>query len=441
MSAEGSERRVLIHKWMLSAACCTALWTVAQPGYGQADTASGRPTPKAWIQRCFGVDFPKSAKHFVLYYRSLDEDVVLFSFDIDQGDLQRLMDGRSMFPRYGDLTTGGPGVPSGIVRDWGSTSFAKRVSALLNSLSGTRTRANGTEPREVRVWTAERTAGIWQVCVSVTTDKHLDEMIADGGFRMPVVSQEMRICVVVEGHIARTDDTAIWQRWSLNTAGYEELVQMMRTRPDVFHRTGAAARRFANGLDTRSQAPGVPWWQPSELARNGEGDSETIHGFSRKGSDIVSSLVIGRVEDGLFRCYAYTQCRVLALDPCDGVWRVLRLPLPSSARNVHYETSSNIAGDVSWIRFDLPSDDVTACLAQTPVLPKYAESTADAAVKEYLETSYHAGAPPWWHPGELSAGVYALRRNNTKILADICVGLARLPGENIRVYIGGFSAW
>jgi len=155
----------------------------------------------------------------------------------------------------------------------------------------------------------------------------------------------------------------------------------------------------------------------------------------------VSSLVIGRVEDGLFRCYAYTQNRVLALDPCDAVWWVRRLPLPSRARHVHYETSSNIAGDVSWIRFDLPSDDVTACLAQTPVLPKYAESTADAAVKEYLETSYHAGAPPWWHPGELSAGVYALRRNNTKILADICVGLARLPGENIRVYIGGFSAW
>jgi hypothetical protein len=320
----------------------------------------------------------------MLYYRSLDEDVVLFSFDVDKDGLEQLMDGQHIFPRYGDLATDGPGVPSGIRRDHGSQLFANRVAALQNPLSAAKVRANASGPRAVQVWAAERRAGIWQVCVLVTTDKRVDEMTADDGFHLPVVPQETQICIVVEGTIARADDTGIWQRWSLDTAGYDEFLRVMKARPDMFQRMGTAARRFADWLDTRSQAPAVPWWQPSELARDGEGDSETIHSFSRKGSDLTSSLVIGRVEDGLFRCYAYTQDRVLALDPCDAVWWALRLPLPASAGHVHYATSSNMAGDVSWIRFDLPLGDVAACLAQTPILPAHAEFTADGAVKEYL---------------------------------------------------------
>jgi hypothetical protein len=385
------------------------------------------------------VDFPKSAKHFVLYYRSADEDVVLFSFDIDQDGLQRLMDGQSIFPRYRALATGGPGVRSGIIRDWGSKHFAQRVAALRNPLSATKVRANAAEPREVQVWTAERTLGIWQVCVSVTTDKHVDETVAYCDFRMPVVPQEMQIFVVIEGPVERTYDTEIWQRWSLDTTGYQEFVQLVKARPDTVKRTNAAARRLADWLDARGQAPGVSWWKPSELTGSSAGGLEPPEGFFRKGADMMSSLVVGRV-DGLFRCYAYTQCHALALDPCDAVWRLLRLPLPSSTRNVHYETSSNLAGDVSWVRFDLPLGDVAACLAQTPTLPAYTEFTADAAAKKCLETSYQTDAPQWWHPQELIDGIYAQRRNNTKILADICVGLGHLPGEVARVYVGAFDA-
>jgi hypothetical protein len=440
-SAENGPSCIPGRNWLLVALCCCTLEAAGQGTSGSPEVidARNRPTPKAWIQRYLGVDFPKSARHFVFYYRSADEDVLLFSFDIDKGSLQHLMNGQSIFPRYRALSTGGSGVRDEIIRDWGSKHFAQQVAVLRNPLSATKARASAAEPQEVQVWAAEGTAGAWQVCVAVTTDKRVDKTVADCGVRMPVVPQEMRSVAVIEGPLERPYDTDIWQRWSLDMADYRKFVQIMRARPDTIRRTDVAARRLADWLDARGPAPGVPWWKPSELTGSSVGGVEPSESFSRKEADMMSLLVIGRV-DGLFRCYAYTQCQVLARDPCDAVWRLLRLPLPSSAHNVYHETSSNPAGDVSWVRFDLPWGDVAACLAQTPTLPAYSEFAADVAAQEFLETSYRTDAPQWWHPQELRDGIYTLRRNNTKILADICAGIGWLPGEVNRVYIGAFHA-
>ncbi len=439
-SAKNRAGLVSVRSWLLVAVCWHGMGATDQGASGlpEVPDARNRPTPKAWIQRYLDADFPTSAKHFVLYYRSADEDVVLFSFDIDKDGLQRLTDGQTIFPRYRALATGGPGVRSGIISDGGSQRFAQRVAALRNPLSATKVRARAAEPREVQMWAAEGTAGMWQVSVAVTTDKRVHKAVADCGVRMPVVPQELQVVAIIEGPLEKPYDTDIWQRWSLDMASYQEFAQIMRAHPDTVRRTDAAARQLADWLNAQGQAPG-PWWKPSELTGGSPGGLEPLEGFSRRGTDMISSLVIGRVN-GLFRCYAYTQCQVLARDPCDAVWRLLRLPLPSSAHNVYYETSSNPAGDVSWVRFDLPWGDVAACLAQTPTLPAYTDFTADSAAKEFLETAYRTGAPQWWHPQKLRDGIYALRRNNTKILADICVGIGRLPGEVSRVYIGAFDA-
>jgi hypothetical protein len=100
-----------------------------------------------------------------------------------------------------------------------------------------------------------------------------------------------------------------------------------------------------------------------------------------------------------------------------------------------------MAGVVYWMRFDLPWRDFVTCLTQTRSLPTYAEFATDPTVREYLQTAYQTGAPEWWHPEELDEGLCALRRSNTKELTDISVGVGRLPGEDVRVYIGVFSAW
>ena len=153
MSAKGGPGYAPIRNWILPAMCWYALWGAGRLGYGQPELTHARErlTPKAWIQRYLGADFPGSAKHFVLYYRSSDEDTVLFSFDITRDDLGHLMDGRGIFPSYGDLAGGGPGLSERIVGDAGSQYFAQKVAALRNALSATRRRTSPAEPLEVRL--------------------------------------------------------------------------------------------------------------------------------------------------------------------------------------------------------------------------------------------------------------------------------------------------
>ena len=279
------------------------------------------------------------------------------------------------------------------------------------------------------------------MCVSILADKHVDKARVSGGFTVPVAHQEMHSYVIIDSRPGQPYDTRIWQRWSLDEAGYREFMQTVETRPDVGKHPSVGAERQADRLDARGPAPEVPWWKPSELKPSHAGDSEPMGGFWYKGpDDMTSGLVVGCV-DGLFRCYACTQRNVLVPDPLDAIRGLLGLPLPASACDAHYESGSNMAGVVYWIRFDLPLRDFVTCLAHTPILPTYAKFAADAAVTEYLQTAYQSGAPEWWHPEELNQGIYALRRSNAKHLSDVSVGLGCLPGENIRVYIGGFSSW
>jgi len=442
MSAACGERCVLVRTWVLAAVCWYTAWGAGRPAYAQPALARAeeRLTPKAWIQQYLGVEFPNSARHFVLYYRAGDEDVALFSFDIAKDDLQHLMDGRGIFPGYGDLVNGGPDLPERVVRDSGSQYFAQKMAGMKNALSASKSQTTPGEPLTVQLWTTEASAGIWAVCVCVISDENADIAIAYGGFKMPVAPQETHSYVIIDSRLEGRADTNVWQRWSLDEAAYRELMQTVKARTDIVRYSGGAAERMAGRLTARGPAPGTPWWKPSELKQSHPGDSEPLQGFLDKGPGVTSALVIGHM-DGLLRCYVHTQRHVLVPDPLERIWRLLRLDLRASASDAHYESASSPAGIVCWMRFDLPRRDFVACLAQTPILPTYAEFTADAAVREHLHTAYQTGAPEWWRPQELSEGIYARRGSSGKDLHDISVGLGRLPEENIRVYIGAFSPW
>lgn len=442
MSAAYGEKCVLVRTWVLAAVCWYTAWGAGRPAYAQPALARAgeRLTPKAWIQQYLGVEFPNSARHFVLYYRASDQDVALFSFDIAKDDLQHLMDGRGIFPGYGDLVSGGSDLPERIVRDSGSQYFAEKMAAMKNALSASKSRTTPAEPLTVQLWTTEASAGRWAVCVCVIGEECADRAIAYSGFKMPVAPQETQSYVIIDSKLEQVPDTGVGQRWSLDEAAYQELMQIVKARTDIVRYPDGAVERILSRLTTRGFAPGTPWWNPSELKERHPGDSEPLEGFFYKGPGVISKLIIGRM-DGLFRCYVYTQRHVLSPDPPDAIWRLLSLQLPTSVSDVHYESTSSMAGVVSWMRFDLPLRDFVACLAQTPVLPVYAEFAADAAVREHLHTAYQTGAPEWWRPQDLSEGIYAQRRSSAKESHDISIGLGRLPGENIRVYIGEFSAW
>jgi hypothetical protein len=252
------------------------------PPYGQTEAprAEARPTPKAWVRQYLGVEFPNSAKHFLLYYRSSDEDVVLFSFDIALDDLRRLLDGKGIFPGYDELTPGGSDLPERIVCDPGSRYFAQRVAALPNALSATTRRTSRAGPLELRWRTGARPAGMQGVCVAVIAEKHADKAIAYGGFQTPGTPQDARSYVIMDSRLERVGDTKIWQRWSLDEAGYREFLRMTAERPDVQRQSGTAAERHAGSLDTPGPVRKLPWWQPSELRQSRAGDSEPTEAFS-----------------------------------------------------------------------------------------------------------------------------------------------------------------
>ncbi len=469
MSKGAWSQGTLVRNWILAAMC----WSVVG-AYGPAEwtRAEEKLPPKAWIQRYLGVEFPDSAKHFELHYRSSNEDVVLFSFDLDKADLEHLLDGKSIFPSRGDLVPGASAVPEWIVRDPGSQYFAQEVGALQYALSAIKTGAGPAHPRELRWWTSELPSGAWQMCVSIMADKQIDKANVSDGFAAAATPQEIHSCIIIDSRPGRPYDTCTWQRWSLDEAGYREFLQMVETHSDVERYSGVAAERLAGRLDAQGPGLDAPWWKPvrrgmgfqpmqhrqdadatkshgqdgtkrdsSRLGTHARATSpDLLEGFRYRGSDLTSALVMGRVE-GLFCCYAYTQRNVLVPDPLDAIRSLLGLPLPASTRAAHYESGSSMAGVVYWMRFDLPRCDFATCLARTPSLPTYAEFGADVALKEYLQTAYQTGAPEWWQPQELNEGIYALRRSNMKNLTDVSVGLSPLPEEKVRVYIGAFSAW
>ncbi|MBN1361520.1 MAG: hypothetical protein JW993_13060 [Sedimentisphaerales bacterium] len=432
------KERVLARSWLLVGTCWYSMCGMGQPacGHAQPTHAEERPTPKVWLQQYLGVQFPDSARHFVLYYRSDDEDVLLFSFDVAQDGLEQLMDGTAVFPVHSDLAKDGADLPEQIVRDSASRHFAQKVTAMQNGLSASRRRTRPAEPLEVCLWTAEVAAGTWRVCVSVIADAQADRTSLSVGFKMPVAHRDMRSHVIIDSRSEYTCDTHIWQRWSLDGTGYRELVRVMETRQDVARRSSVAAERLAARLDAGGPAPEVPWWKPSELNRSRAEGSEPLEGF-RHGD---STLVVGRV-DGLFHGYALTQRHVLATDPLDAIWRLLGLQLPTGVHNAHYESASSMAGIVFWIRFDVPLRDFMTCLAQAPALAIQGELTAGAVVRQYLETAYQTGSPDWWRPQELRQGLCAQHRSNSKDLTDITAGLGPLSERDIRVYIGAFSPW
>lgn len=431
-----------IKGWILTTLCGCMVQAAGQPASGApvVTEVRDRPTPKVWIQQHFGVEFPSSARRFTLYYRSTDEDLTLFSFVIAKDDLERLLNGKGIFPKYADLVRGGAGVRSDIANDAGSRHFADKVAGLRNAVWTIKVRTEATQPREVQVWTAEVSVGTWEVCVSVITEKHADEFIAHTGFPRPAVPALVCSCVVMETYLTGKQETGIWQQWSLEAAGHRQFLQAMEAVPDATRYVGARAEALAGRLNARGPAMGLSWWQPSELATQHAEGADPVHGFWREKGDPSAALVIGRV-DGLFRSYTYTRCQVLTPDPCDAIWGWLGLPLPASARNAYYASDSSMAGIVIWVRFDLPAPEVATCLAQTSSLPNYAEFTADATTQEFLETAYRTGAPRWWCPQELHEGLYALRSTNTKELADVCGGIGRLSPEIARVYVGAFSPW
>lgn len=442
MSAQDRSGRVRTRSWRWRALCWCIMGAVSPLGYGQAAAtdATQKPTPRAWIQRYLGVSFPDSARHFAVYYRSADKDVVLFSFDIAADDLPRLLNETGVFPPYATLVRGDSGVRSDVAGDSGSLHFAQRVAGLRNAFSATKVRANAAQPLELQLWTAEVSVGTWRVYVSVITDKHADETIARSSFQMPAVPRSVSSWVVVNSPLVGRDATRIWQRWNLDLAGYRHLMQTVETAGEAVRYDSMRAEALAERLNARGPDMGVSWWKPSELMENHAGGRDSVQGFCWGGADASTALVLGRV-DGLFRCYAYTQCHILTPDPCDAIWAWVGLSLPTGARNASYESSSTMAGLVAWIRFDLPLRDLATCLAQASALPSYAEFVVDAVAKKHLEASYQTDAPPWWCPQELNEGLYAQRRTNTKELAEVCVGLGHLSPEIARVYIGLFSPW
>jgi len=404
--------------------------------------ARTRLTPKAWLQEYLAIRLPDSAGQLTFYYRSEAEDTVLFSFYIAPSDLAQLLDGKALFPGYGDLKTGGAELPEWVLRDPAVRHFVRKIEGMRNALSATRERAGPAEPREVRLWTAARTAEVQEVCILLGTGRRAEQAVPVARFPMPAVSRETHCYITIDSRLEHTYDTVIWQHWTFDAAGYREFLQRARTHRDlVKYADNRDVERLADRMHARGPAPGLSWWRPAALKPDGTEAAAPPAGFRLGETDEDWSLVlvIGRAE-GIFHAYAHTQCHILTADPRDAVERLLGLLLPAAASEVRYYCDSNLAGDVAWVRFDLPLPDLVACLARTTTLPVYAEFTADAALKERLETAYRSGAPPWWQPEELQDGRYAEQRRDTKELHGLSAGLGRLPGGKVRVHIGAFSA-
>lgn len=216
MLARGESGGVRIRGRLLVVVCCCAVWATGRSVEGQTElspaAARERPTPKAWIERYLGVAFSDSARHFVLYYRSSDQDVLLFSFDVAGDDLQELMNGRGIFPAYDDLRARDSEPSDGVVRDSGSRAFAWTVAAMKNARFAAKGRAAPGEWPAVQLWAAEASVDRWRVCVSIVNEGQADEAAAYGGFTMPAASREVRGYVTVDSRLEQVDDTGIWQR-------------------------------------------------------------------------------------------------------------------------------------------------------------------------------------------------------------------------------------
>jgi len=438
-SAEGGARHLAGKKWVLVGILWCSLWArgPAAGGPPQVTYTGERVSPQVWLQQYLGVEFPGSARHFVLYYRSGDYDVVLFSFDLAPSDLPQLTDGRNILPSYGDLKERSTDLPEWIPRDEGYRAFVRRVIALRHALSALRWGHRPGAPHEVRLWAGETPAGIMEVCVSVIADRRTDRLTIPGVPEMPAAPVDMRSCILIDSRAPQGYDTSIWERWSLSEGDYREFIETLKTRRDVERVLGAGAERLADRLEAQGRVAKVPAWESSEIKRS----SEPAEGFHFKGSENLSAMLVAGHVDSIFRCYACTERNLLVPDPRDAIPRVLGAPLPASVRDAHYESASPLGGIVFWIRFDLPLHDWVICLAGSRTLPGYAEFTVDAALKQYLETGYPSGAPPWWQPGQLQDGLYAQRTTNTKDLSDVTVGFGRLSAESVRVYIGACSPW
>ncbi|MCU0913067.1 MAG: hypothetical protein MUC88_00715 [Planctomycetes bacterium] len=444
ISAPCDTKHVLVRKWGLAGMCWCSLWGVQRAAYGELPSAQAqaRLTPQAWLEQYLGVRFPISARHFVFSYRSDVEDVVLFCLDLAREDLEQLLDGKAVFPAYRDLAKGSVEFPEPFSRDPTLGHFAQRVTALWNPLSVTSKRVQRAESWEVRVWTAERTAGVWEVCVLLITGKHAEKAVAHENLPRPAAAREMHTHVTIDSRLEHRYDTGVWQRWTLDEAGYRQFLQEARTHSRLVKYGGPGeVERLADRLSTWGPGTESSWWRPAELNRGVEEASRSLEGFrlGESQEDRTLVLILGRT-DGLFLCYAHAQCHTITPDPRDAIWTLLGLDLPASVSEVCYASDSNLAGQVGWVRFDLPRPDLVTCLARTATLPVYAEFTTDAAVREHLETAYRTGAPAWWQPQELQEGRYAQRRRDTKELHGLHVGLGRLPGETVRVYIGTFTA-
>lgn len=437
--AEGEATCVVAWKWVLVGICWCSLWARGQPADGPAQvTYTGeRVSPQVWLQHYVGVEFPNSARHFVLYYRSADYDVVLFSFDIASSDLPQLADGRNVFPSYGDWEERSADLPEWIPRDEGYRAFVQKVAALRHVRSAVRRGNHSAEPHEVRLWAGETPAGIGKVCVSIIADKRPEQRSIPGAPEIPVAPLETRRCVLIDSRAPQGYDTSIWERWSLSEGGYREFIETLKTRRDVERFVSAGAERLADRLEAKGHTAEVPAWELSELKY----DSEPVGSFLFKGSENMSAVLVAGRAGSVFQCYACTQRNVLVPDPRDTIPRVLGASLPASACEAHYESASPLGGIVFWIRFDLPLRDWVICLARTVTLPGYAEFTPDTALKEYLETGYHTDAPPWWQPDQLQDGLYAQQRTNRRDSSDVTIGFGRLSAESVRVYIGAYSPW
>ncbi|MFQ6116590.1 MAG: hypothetical protein ACE5NG_21250, partial [bacterium] len=119
-------------------------------------------------------------------------------------------------------------------------------------------------------------------------------------------------------------------------------------------------------------------------------------------------------------------------------------------RNVHFHKAGMIPLGIytTLISFEVPKDDLTVLLEQSPKLPSYGEFVNNNA-KRMAVMGRREKVIDWWRPTELEKPVTAIkswcthREGDECILyAYACVAFAEIESGWVRVYINvGHEAW
>jgi beta-lactamase regulating signal transducer with metallopeptidase domain len=121
--------------------------------------------------------------------------------------------------------------------------------------------------------------------------------------------------------------------------------------------------------------------------------------------------------------------------------RIIGADLPNTVREVKF--AAGPSGDIAMARFDIPTSDLKALLAQSKRLPQFHNLKPDSRIKETLENS-SGPKTPWWKPSELKDAVYGrwqyYQGDSTSMMYGcFLAGAAEIDRDLMRVYLKAYS--